>query len=246
MGLERIALISDIHGNMPALEATLDDIERRGITRVFCLGDLVGKGPHSERAVDICRARCERIVRGNWDDGLAAMVADHPAWKWHQARLGPERLAYLAALPNTIDLVLSGRRIRLLHASHHGVYHRVYQGDTRENLQAMFDNTDFTGHGYKPDVVGYGDIHQAYHRTFPGKELFNVGSVGNPLDLPLACYAILEGCGEDDVAAPLSISLVRLPYDIERAIREATDEAMPDLQAYVNELRTSRYRGAQQ
>lgn len=241
--MERIALISDIHGNIPALEATLDDIERRGITRIFCLGDLVGKGPHSERVVDICRARCERIVRGNWDDGLATQVADHPTWQWHQARLGPERLAYLAALPNTIDLVLSGRRIRLLHASQHGVYHRVYQDDPDDKLQAMFENTDFTGHGFEPDVVGYGDIHQAYRRTFHRKELFNVGSVGNPLDMTLACYAILEGSSGGAVTAPLAISLVRVPYDIERAIREAEEENMPDLAPYAMELRTARYRG---
>ena len=74
--MERIALISDVHGNMPALEAVLADVERRGVARVFCLGNLVGKGPHSDRAVDRCRERCERVVRGNWDDGLA--TNDHP------------------------------------------------------------------------------------------------------------------------------------------------------------------------
>ena len=54
--MDRIALISDIHGNIPALKATLCDIKRRGIQRVFCLGDLVGKGPSSDQVVDICRA----------------------------------------------------------------------------------------------------------------------------------------------------------------------------------------------
>ena len=243
--MERIALISDIHGNMPALEAVLDDIGGRGIARVFCLGDLVGKGPHSDRAVDICRARCERVVRGNWDDGLVAAPDDHPIARWHRERLGPERLAYLGALPTTIDFFMSGRRVRLLHASPRGLYHRVHQDDPDEKLRAMFDSTDFTGHGFEPDVVGYGDIHSAYLRTFHLKVLFNVGSVGNPLDLPLACYAIFEGCLEDLVAGPWSINLVRVPYDIERAIREATDEGMPDLRPYANELRTARYRGSE-
>ena len=244
--MERIALISDIHGNMPALEAVLDDIGRRGIGRIFCLGDLVGKGPHSDRAVDVCRARCERIVRGNWDDGLARTIADDPTLRWHQERLGPERLAYLRALPTTLDFVMSGRRIRLLHASQRGLHHRVHQDDPDDKLRAMFDSTDFTGHGFEPDVVGYGDIHSAYLRTFHLKVLFNVGSVGNPLDLPIACYAILEGCLEDLVAGPWSINLVRVPYDIERAIREATEEGMPALQPYANELRTARYRGSQE
>ena len=242
--MERIALISDIHGNMPALEAALDDIERRGVARVFCLGDLVGKGPHSDRVVDVCRDRCEQIVRGNWDDGVATPAADgDPVLRWHRARLGTERLAYLSALPNALDFVMSGRRIRLLHASPRGVHHRVHAGDPDEKLRAMFDSTDFTGHGVESDVVGYGDIHAAYLRTFHLRVLFNAGSVGNPLDLPLACYAILEGRLGDGAVGPLSINLVRVPYDIERAIREATEEGMPALQPYAKELRTARYRG---
>lgn len=241
--MERIAIISDIHGNVPALEAVLADAAARGGTRIFCLGDLVGKGPHSDRVVDICRDRCERIVRGNWDDGVATNVADNPTVSWHQERLGPERLAYLRALPNTIDFVLSGQRIRLLHASPPGVHHRVHQRDPIEKLEAMFDSTDFTGYGFEPDVVGYGDIHTAYLRSLHLKVLFNVGSVGNPLDQPLACYAILEGSLDGTVACPLAMTLVRVPYDTERAIREAADEDMPELEPYARELRTARYRG---
>jgi predicted phosphodiesterase len=240
--VDRIALISDIHGNIPALDATLDDIARRGITRIFCLGDLVGKGPCSEAVVDICRDRCERVIRGNWDEALAGTIwENNPTAQWHQARLGPERLTYLRELPNTIDFVLSGKRVRLVHASPTGVFHRVFPDAPRERLLAMFDSTEFTGPGFDPDVVGYGDIHAGYLLSFRQKILFNVGSVGNPLDLTQACYAILEGSAGG--VAPLAINLVRVPYDIERAVREATAEQMPDLAPYVNELRTARYRG---
>jgi len=240
--VERIALFSDIHGNMPALEAALTDAATRGVTRIFCLGDLVGKGPHSDRVVDTCRSRCERIIRGNWE-GLVTKVADNPTLRWHQERLGPERLAYLRTLPNTIDFMLSGQRIRLLHASPPGVYHRVHQRDPIDTLQAMFDSTDFTGYGFEPDVVGYGDIHTAYLRSLHGRVLFNVGSVGNPLDQTLACYAVLEGSDADTPPRPLAITLVRFPYDIERAIQDAADEEMPGLEPYASELRTARYRG---
>lgn len=241
--MDRIALISDIHGNIPALDAVLEDIAGRGIDRVFCLGDLVGKGPHGDRVVDICRDRCEVVVRGNWDDGLAVSTSDDPTPRWHRARLGPERLAYLGALPNTIEFVMSGRCVRLLHASPPGVYHRIQQRDPLEKLRSMFDNTDFTGHGSVPDVVGYGDIHAAYVRSFDGRLLFNVGSVGNPLDMTLACYAILEGSLDGGAACPLAITIVRVPYDIERAIQDAAAEGMPELPAYAKELRTARYRG---
>ncbi|MDQ2653354.1 MAG: metallophosphoesterase, partial [Chloroflexota bacterium] len=109
--LERIALISDIHGNLPAFEATLADIDRRSITRIICLGDLAGKGPHGDVVIDLCRARCEGVIRGNWDEGLATHTSTGPTPRWHQERLGPERLAYLRALPNTIDFVLSGQHV---------------------------------------------------------------------------------------------------------------------------------------
>lgn len=238
---ERVALISDVHGNMPALEAVLADIDRRGIDRVLCLGDLVGKGPHSDRAVDVCRARCEGVVRGNWDDWIVAAANDHPIANWHRRRLGVERLAYLTALPNAIDVVLGGRRVRLLHASPSGVYHRVFANDPDEKLLAMFDDTAFTGRGFAPEVVAYGDIHVAYMRTFSCGVLLNVGSAGNSFDLPLACYAILEGAPKGELAAPLAISLVRLAYDIERAVREAEADEMPDLRQYAEELRTARF-----
>ncbi|MFC1820508.1 metallophosphoesterase family protein, partial [Thermodesulfobacteriota bacterium] len=94
-----------------------------------------------------------------------------------------------------------------------------------------------------PDVVGYGDIHRTYIMSYQDKTLFNVGSVGNPLDLTQASYAILEGKYDSRTDGIFSMFLVRVPYDIELAIKQAEDEDMPDLESYANELRTGRYRG---
>jgi protein phosphatase len=240
--MDRIALISDIHGNMPALEATLEDISRRGVRRVLCLGDLVGKGPHSERAVDVCREACEIVVKGNWDEFIRDPT-DIATLRWHQQRLGAERLHYLAGLPGSVDFTMSGKQIRLFHASHQGVHHRVIMNDTQDNQLAMFTNTDFTGFVQEPDVVGYGDIHRNYLKSFQHKVLFNVGSVGNPLDVTQASYCILEGRYGDTAASPFSIQMIRVPYDIELAIHQAAQEQMPQLELYADELRTARYRG---
>jgi predicted phosphodiesterase len=241
--MDQIALISDIHGNIPALEATLHDIRRRDIRRIFCLGDLVGKGPHSDQAVDICRDVCEITIRGNWDDFIQA-TTDNPTFRWHQQRLGSTRLAYLASLPNTLDFVMSGKRIRLFHASQKGIYHRVHMNDSADNQLAMFTNTAFTGHAFEPNVVGYGDIHSAYVKCFQNRILFNVGSVGNPLDVTQAAYAVLEGAYASSFDDSFSIQIIRVPYDIEQAIHQAEAVQMPELQAYAEELRTGRYRGA--
>ena len=242
-GVDRIALISDIHGNIPALEATLQDIKRRDAQRIFCLGDLVGKGPHSARAVDICREKCDMTIKGNWDD-FVLRETDNPTILWHQQRLGRERMDYLKTLPLTIEFYMSGRKVRLFHASQEGIYHRVHMNDPTDKHLAMFTNTDFTGNAFEPDVVGYADIHRVYLKSFQRKTLFNVGSVGNPLDLTLASYAILEGEYGGRIDDTFSIQLIRVPYDIELAIGQARDEEMPDLEPYENELRTARYRGA--
>jgi len=249
--MERIALISDIHGNIPALDAVLDDIRSRGISRTFCLGDLVGKGPESAAAVDVCKAVCEKLIIGNWDAMLADEDGPLPPGPpdileilgWHRRQVGADRLNYLRRLPGTIDFVMSGKNIRLFHASQRGIRYRVYHKDPLEKHLAMFENTDFTGFETRPDVVGYADIHFAFRATYGEKTLFNIGSVGNPLDKPLACYAVIEGDYGSENSAPFSVEIVRLPYDIERELRLARDSGMPEMDLWETELRTARYRG---
>jgi predicted phosphodiesterase len=241
--MDQVAIISDLHGNIPALEATLNDIKRRNIKRIFCLGDLVGKGPHSDKVVDICQDVCETTIKGNWEDFMVR-ESDNPTIIWHQQRLRAERLAYIDNLSHTIEFHMSGRRVRLFHASQESVYYRVRMEDPRDKHLEMFANTDFTGHTPEPDVVGYGDIHRAYVMTFQHQMLFNTGSVGNPLDITQASYAILERTYGSECADTFSVHLIRVPYDIELAIKQAADEEMPSLEPYANELRTAKYRGA--
>lgn len=119
--MEQIAIISDIHGNIPALTAVLDDIQQRGISRVFCLGDIVGKGPNSDLAVDIIKKNCEISVMGNWDD-LMNQDVDFEMARWCRGLLGPERLAYLSTLPFSIEFMMSGKFVRLFHASPRSLY----------------------------------------------------------------------------------------------------------------------------
>lgn len=96
--MDRIAIISDIHGNIPALDAVLSDIKKRGIDRIICLGDLAGKGPDSEVAVDMIRENCETVIKGNWDY-LISEKYDRELILWHVKKLGNERIEYLKQLP---------------------------------------------------------------------------------------------------------------------------------------------------
>ncbi len=239
--MEQVALIGDIHGNLPAFEAVLADIDRRGIERIICLGDVAGKGPSGAAVVDICRQRCAVTIQGNWDAGLA-QPADHPAVQWCQQELGAERLDWLGGLPFRFDFVLSGQRIRLVHASPQGVNQRVLQSAPLQQLLMMFESTDLTDPEFVPDVVGYADSHTPFVRTFSQRTLFNIGSVGNPLDTPLAAWTVLEGSIDDPAKSPWGVQIVRVPYDIERAIAGAREARFPEAEAWGRELTTPSYR----
>lgn len=237
--MTRIAIISDIHGNIPALEAVLKDIKERDINRIFCLGDLAGKGPHSAEAVDLIRNNCEVIIKGNWDYYLTEKK--DPVLLWHQEKLGNKRLDFMRKLPIHIEFYMSGKLVRLCHASPNDLFHRVHLSTEREERMKLFMPTKTLNK--EADVVGYGDIHGAHIDNFRGKTIFNVGSVGNPLEITQSSYAIIEGKYESKEEAPFSISLVRVPYDIEQAVMDAIKTDMPEKEEYINELRTAVYRG---
>ncbi|UKS24072.1 metallophosphatase family protein [Paenibacillus sp. HWE-109] len=251
--LEKIAIISDIHGNLPALEAVLTDIHRRKIERIICLGDLVGKGPDSAAVVDRIKEVCEAVVQGNWDLGIT-LPQELPAGLWHQQQLGPERLAYLKQLPFSVDLHVSGKHFRFFHASAQSVYHRVKRKASKTERLAMFINTEMIAatDGKQPDIVGYGDIHIPYlltlknpsekrsdRRPNSGLMLFNVGSVGTPYDgIPQAGYCVLEGETDSSEQVGFAIQFVRVPYDIDLAVQLAYKAQMPESERYELEITT--------
>jgi len=243
-GLERLAVISDVHGNLGALEAVLADIEVRGITRVINLGDDAGKGPRGSAVVDRLREVCEAHVRGNWDDFLERVPdGKDDGQVWWRDELRPDQRAWLAAKPLSHDLLLSGRRLRLFHASATSVHTRVRRYHTREEFHGMFAATELTGPGPEPGIVGFGDIHQAFVDVHQGRTLFNAGSVGNPIDEPVPSYAILEGVVDSPDPGPISLQLVRVPYDVDAELAVARELGMPQYGPWEQELRTGVYRG---
>jgi predicted phosphodiesterase len=242
--VDRIALISDVHGNLTALEAVLEDIWGRGITRIFNLGDNVGKGPRGQAVVDRCREVCEVNLLGNWDDLLPdpERVDDREALRWWKSELREEQRTWLRALPFSHDFQMSGRQVRLFHASSKSVHHRIsFDHDESQHL-SFFENTDATGDGPVPTVVGYADIHDAYYEEDRGRTLFNTGSVGNNLGDPTPLYVILEGVMDSPDPAPFSVQFVRVPYDAHAELAVARDLGMPELDGYEAEIIHGIYR----
>jgi len=254
--LDRLAIFSDIHGNVTALRAALEEIQARDISRIVNLGDVIGKGPRGSEAIKLVRETCEVSVRGNWDTFIAseASATAGEVAPWTRAELTAEDRAWLGSRPSTFELVMSGRRIRLFHASQTSELVRVRRRHTPEEFDGMFTNTEFTGPfragcsgdgtaDATPDVVGYGDIHAVYLEISGGRTLFNVGAVGNPLDAPTAPYVILEGITNGNTSEPFSVNFARVSYDIEAEIAAARSLGLPQADAYARELRDGIYRG---
>lgn len=233
--MDKIALISDIHANIPALEAVLLDIKNRGIDRIICLGDLAGKGSAPEAAVDMIKESCEVVIKGNWDY-LISEVNDCYFLEWNSTRLRDSQLKYLSELPLYFDFYMSGKLVRLCHASPTDVFNRVQSTAAIEEKILLFmpPNKD----SKECDILIYADIHVAYIQNFKQKTLVNLGSVGVPLKVSQASYGIIEGIYGAKETSSISISLVQVPYDIDKAILEAKENDVPDFEKYSYELRT--------
>jgi hypothetical protein len=185
----------------------------------------------------------DRDGPGNWEAFLSTGADGPAAWWWDQ--LDPDQRIWVAALPFHHDLVLSGRRVRMLHASPQGVFSRVSYRHSQEDYERMFLNTERTGDGPEPSCVLYGDIHGTYLQGDDNQTLVNVGSVGNPLDATTASYVVVEGVADSLDPAPFGIQFVRVPFDTEAEIAVAEASGMPEATEYAVELRTGLYRGYQ-
>jgi len=263
--LEKIAIISDIHGNITALNAVLEDIKKRNINRIFCLGDLVIKCSNPDLVVDTIKENCEVVVKGNCDD-IIANNCTIPMQFWTRERLGEERTKYLDSLPISYDFYMSGYLIRLFHASPfdlESIFNPMYKNKGRyrdleiPSIDALFENTPFIGKTPEdevPNIVGYGHIHTPNLYRFKNKTIFNPGSIGIPMELAnidksdpysqfstLPSYMILEGEYGSRELSSISFNLVRLPYDLEKEIKFLKSSDMPDKEKTIAKLQVATY-----
>ncbi len=249
--MEKIAIISDIHSNITALETVLEDINKREIKRIFCTGDLVLKGSSPCEVVDVIREKCEVVVVGNTDQASIEPPKESYHKQWHNKKLGEERIKYLKELPMYFDFYMSGSLIRMFHASKNNTRFRITDFASAEEKMKLFEDEN----GVIPDIVVYGDIHIQYMQKFYNKTIINVGSVGNVVEYLnhdesiedmsetlQAYYAIIEGEYNSKEQSSLSIQFVRVPYDIEKEIELARKNNSPGLDDYILELTTGTYR----
>ena len=276
----RIALLSDVHGNLPAFEAVLKHIDNNNIDLIYNLGDLIGKGPSPKEVIDLSMQRCHVSILGNWEDFLLNSGIDENPIRFYRNQLTQSHLDYFKSLGYGIEFYMSGRLIRIFHAHPFNVYRRVYKFSDLNTLLEMFMfNQNLSCYKYPglSDISIYGDIHHTYHVTFDdtyflskyqeykdllginftdfsikyanaisnlrGRQIYNLGSVGQPFDGKTASYLMIEGQLDSKESSPLSISFVRVPYDNRLAAELARNSDMQDKDLYIREILTGIYRG---
>jgi diadenosine tetraphosphatase ApaH/serine/threonine PP2A family protein phosphatase len=225
----RLAIISDIHSNIQALEKVLSAIDNLGIDQIYCLGDIVGYGPFPNECVEIVRKRCTLVIKGNHDSGvIGELELDHfnqfgrSAIIWTQKNIAPDNLAYLKGLP----LSASENGCTLAHATPREPDSWQYilsWRDAQECFESFATPLAFIGHTHSPVIIGEdGKINQFRKDC---RFLTNVGSVGQPRDgTPKASF-----CMADTSAWKLEI--VRVEYDIEAAAAASLKARLPDFLA---------------
>ena len=262
--MEKIAIISDVHGNITALKAVFLDIEKRNIKRVFCLGDITAKLPNSDLVIDMIKEKCEVVLKGNCDEIISSPEIKKGRF-WTRDRIGEKRAEYLYNLPVMYEFYLSGHLIRLFHSSPFSLSHifnpmfkninTKYKDIQISSPDKLFENTEFIGKTSDdkiPDMIGYGHLHTPNIFRWKNKTIFNPGSVGAPTEMSnndkvdetskfstMASYIILEGEYDLKSLAGISINLVRVPYDIKKEIENLKKSDMPGKEDAIKMLLTA-------
>jgi predicted phosphodiesterase len=232
------AFVSDIHANLPALEAVLADISNGKPTATYHLGDLVGYMSSPNEVVKLLRDSGISGLAGNYDSTVATDYKNcgcradtprdeelaHISFEWTRNAVTAETKTYLGGLPFRIDIKpfgghVAGPTIMLFHAT--PVNSLVYV--TQDRPDTFLSKMAQQAGAKSGDVICFGHTHKPWHRVVEGIHFVNTGSVGRPKDGdPRACYAFIEM--SDDVPV---IGFVRVEYDIERAAKGIQENGLP-------------------
>lgn len=220
--MPRIAVISDIHANIRALDAVLADIDTLHCDSVLCAGDLVGYGPRPREVIAVMRARDIACVMGNYDEAIGFRLPscgchiDNPeqkrlslhALRWTADKVSAEDRLFLRGLPEQLLLEASGQRIYVTHATPDSIKDYVYGCDD-EKIEQMLQDVD-------ENIYIYGHTHYPYTRRHGQHFILNPGSVGRPKQGDSrASYALLELEGDR-----VQVSHRKVVYDVEAVAQD--------------------------
>jgi putative phosphoesterase len=219
-----------VHGNLPALDATLSDIHAQHPGRVYCLGDPVGYAPFPNEVVERIRQEHIPTVMGNYDDGVGFdrnecgcaykapldQELGQRSLEWSRAHTTADNKTCLRGLVPEIRFDVDGKRVLLVHGSPRKMNEYLFEDRPLSSFERL-------AHSSNADVIVFGHTHVPYTKHVEGVLFVNVGSVGKPKDGdPRACYALV------DLTAGAPVTFRRVPYDIATVARAIRDSDLPD------------------
>ena len=231
----RYAIISDIHGNVEALQAVLADINKRSIDSIICLGDIVGYYPDPEKCVDLVKKEVDYCVAGNHDYAAIGRIDTqnftyyaYAAMEWTKQNISDRAKEYLQSLPLTVTL----EKMFFTHSSPSNPQDWVYVfPDSEETVFEAFNSLmyslNFIGHTHWPSIMIQEDdriiLHSEHSIEIANSHfyLINVGSVGQPRDFDSrSCYALYDTDTNE-------IMLVRVEYDLRITQKKIREKHLP-------------------
>jgi putative phosphoesterase len=229
--MKRVAVITDIHGNLPALQASLAAVDASGVDAIYCGGDLVGYGPHPNEVCALMEERRLPTIYGNYDYAIArdlddcgcAYVTPHDrelgqrSVEWTLAHTDQSAKDFMRELPFDLRFELGAQRVRLVHGSPRKVNEYLFEDKPARLYERLAGLADC-------DVLVFGHTHKPWIREHAGVLFVNCGSVGKPKDGdPRCAFAVLEL----DDSGLVGATIERVPYDAAAVAREVAAAGLP-------------------
>jgi putative phosphoesterase len=224
-----IALLGDVHANLPALEAVLAHATQQGAAAFWNIGDFAGYGAYPDQVVQRLRSLGALSIVGNYDLKVLRFPKKREKWrvkkqpekylafKWAYQNLSRDSRRYLGCLPKEILLRLRGTKFLLTHGSPASNEEHLTPETPQERLRELAQAT-------QAQAVICGHSHRPFDRTAAGVRFINTGSVGRADDGdPRACYALM-----DLKKRSIEVTHYRLEYDIDQAVAAIRDNDLPE------------------
>ena len=226
----KIAIISDVHGNLPALEAAVADACARGAKRIICAGDLVGYGPFPSEVCGFVAANRIDCVSGNFDRKTIESI-DNPGFfnrkmnarkrkvlDWTLKHVDGRAQGLLRSLPQKIELKAAGHEMLIVHGSPDSDVDTIYPSITSRGLESKLG-------GIRPGILACGHTHIPFARRMRGMLVVNCGSAGFPVDGdPRPSFAMLELARGKRPSA----RIFRYSYDVSLVVKAIARNRLPE------------------
>ncbi|HEX4014057.1 MAG TPA: metallophosphoesterase family protein [Candidatus Cybelea sp.] len=235
----RLAVLSDIHGNLLALDACVADLEAQGgADAVAVAGDLCLAGPKPKKVLQRLEDLGADCIRGNKDRFLCDEVCDAEQSatdlariEWTRRELGERWLSWLRALPFAMRIGEDDNQLLIVHANPKNDDEHIWPDADDATLERLVGDE-------RASAIAFGHLHLPYVRMWRGRLLVNVGSVGVPKDGdPRACYAIFT-----ERTGGWEVKHRRVAFDVKKAATQFSDCGIPESAELIATLRRHRYK----